>query len=506
MPSDVATESPGYKKARQKWDLPMVLMGGTSAIRANADRWLPKFPGEDFDEWEIRIRNTTLTNVFKKTVGRLSSTPFAKPIGFDPDVDDRIGGVDGVGGWAQNVDRSGTDVSTFARDLLIDLLVFGKCHIYIDYPQLLANLGNLTLGDMERQDIRPYLRRISPKDLFSWTVSVRSGSEVIDELRWHETATEKVGQFEEREFKQIRVVRPTEVEVWRKAEGAAGPSGNKWIMVDQYPVMMPVAEGTQVIPFETIYANKVEPMVSDPPLEDLADLNLKHVNIDSDLQRILHVNCIPFMLAAGFNAKELEDVTIAPNTIVRSTNPNATLNFVEHSGASIVLIQNNLAAVQDDMERMSLEMVSKSGSGDITATEKAINTAEQTSELQEIVRNMESGLDRVFQFMLMWAGEQDPKEAVIGTDISSDFGLVFRSESDLQLLIQMFMADGITHETFLQEAKCRGLLNEALNIEEEVRDLKKKAEAAAPPVVAGPAFGGPKAVDDDGVDDDEEVA
>jgi len=473
----------------------MVLMGGTAAIRANADRWLPKFPGEDFDEWEIRIRNTTLTNVFKKTVGRLSSTPFAKPVGFDPDVDDRIGGVDGIGGWSNNVDRAGTDISTFARDLLIDMLVFGKCHIYIDYPQLMEDLGRLTLGDLERQDIRPYLRRISPKDLFSWSVSVRSGTEMIEELRWHETATEKVGQFEEREFEQIRVVRPTEVEVWRKAEGAAGPAGNKWIMIDQHPVVMPVAEGSQVVPFVTIYANKSEPMVSEPPLEDLADLNLKHVNIDSDLQRILHVNCIPFMLAAGFNAKELEDVTIAPNTIVRSTNPSATLGYVEHSGASIVLIQDNMKAVQDDMERMSLEMVSKSGSGDITATEKAINTAEQTSELQEIVRNMEAGLNRVFQFMLMWSGEPDPEGAMIGVDISSDFGLVFRSESDLQLLIQMFMADGITHETFLHEAKCRGLLNEAVDVAEEVAAVKKSVAEAAPPIPAGPSFGGPKPID-----------
>lgn len=459
----------------------MALMGGTKAIRSDAHEWLPRFPGEDYDDWQIRVMNTTLTNVFKKTVSRLSSTPFAKPVTFDPDVDDRIGGVDGVGGWANNIDRSGTDVSTFARDLLVDLLVFGKCHIYIDYPP--TGDAELSDADVERLDLRPFMRRISPKDLFAWDVESRGGSEFINELRWKEKVIERTpgNRFEEVTHDQIRVVRRDEIEIWRKAQGAVGSTGARWLMIEQYPVIMPLPDEEQQIPFVTIYANKQAAMVSYPPLEDLADLNLKHVRIDSDLQRILHVNCTPFMLATGFAPKELEDTTIAPNTIIQANNPGADMKYVEHTGASIALIQTSLDKVQEDMERMSLEMVSRSG-GEITATEKAITTAEQTSELQEIVRNMESGITHAFQVMMLWAGEDNPQEVVIGTEIASDFGLVYRSESDLQLLIQLFAADAITHETLLQEAKCRGLLNEALEVGEEAAKAKKERDDLAPPV------------------------
>ena len=470
MPADVSNQSPGYKAALTKWRLPMALMGGTRAMRDNPTEWLPKYPGEDSDDWLVRVNNTTLTNVYKKTVGRLSSTPFAKPITFDQDVDDRVGGIDGVGGWATNVDRSGTDVTTFARDLLVDLLVFGKCHIYVDYPN--TGEGKLTLADLDRMDIRPYMRRISPKDLFAWDVSVEKGTEVINELRWKEKIIERpTGSFEEKEREQIRAVYPDRVEIWRKA--AAGAAGNQWIQTEEHPVILPTREAVeeQRIPFVTIYANKQAPMVSDPPLEDLADLNLKHLRIDSDLQRILHVNCIPFMLATGFSPKELEDTVIGPNTIVEASNPGADMKFVEHTGQSISLIQESLKLTQEDMERMSLEMISKSGTGDITATEKAINTAEQTSELQEIVRNMEAGITSAFHAMLMWVGEEDPEnDVLLGVNISSDFGLVFRSESDLQILIQLFLANAISHDTMLQEAKCRGLLNEAIEIDEESKE------------------------------------
>ena len=492
MPADVSTESPGYKSALEKWRLPMALMGGTRAIRKNQAEWLPKYPGEDSNDWDLRVQNTTLTNVYKKTVHRLSSTPFAKPISFDADVDDRIDGIDGVGGWSRNVDRSGTDVSTFARDLLVDLLVFGKCHIYVDYPPTGEEI--LSEGEVERLDLRPYMKRISPRDLFAWDVTTQNGSEVINELRWKEKVVERTGAFEETEHEQIRVVRKNEIQIWRKAKGAVGSTGERWLLVEQFPVIMPVEEGEQRIPFVTIYANKQAPMVSYPPLEDLADLNLKHVRIDSDLQRILHVNCVPFLLATGFSPKELEDTTIAPNTIVEASSSAAEMKFVEHSGASIALIQTSLDKVQEDMERMSLEMISKSGTGDITATEKAINTAEQTSELQEIVRNMESGLTKAFQVMLMWVGEPDVEDVPIGVDIASDFGLVFRSETDLQLLIQMFIADGITHETFLHEAKCRGLLNEALDVKKEAAATKKEKEDMAPPIA--PPVNPPVPVDD----------
>lgn len=469
---DVSTESPAFKAAMKKWALPMVLDEGTDAIRAEARTWLPRFEGETIDDHDRRVANTTVTNVFKKTISKLSSTPFTEPITFDPDLDDRLGGEDGAGGWIRNIDRAGADITTFAKDCLADLLKFGKCHIYVDYPRVDRTISQ---AEAKALEVRPFFKRVCPGSLFFWEVGVSSGTEVIEELRWREMVCEKRGEWEQIEIEQIRRVRRGQVELWRRNNDPN--STETWKLHDRFLSIMP--GDNQRIPFVTIYANRQAPLVSNPPLDDLAQLNLKHCRSDSDLQRIIHLACTPFMLAKGFTQEELNDLELSAKAMITTVVPEADIKYIEHSGSQIAALQANLEVIMSDMEAMSLQMISRNAAPAVTASEKIITTAEQTSELQEIVRNLESGITKALQVALMWVGEKDPEDVVIGTQINNDFGLVFRVDNDLTNLAQMFTSNAITHETYLKEAKARGLLDEAIDVVAEVKAAKKEAADSA---------------------------
>ena len=478
--ADVSTPSPGYEAAIDDWRQCQIIKGGTKLLRHHAAVYLPQYPAEARHDYDRRIQATTLTNVYGTTIKRLSSTPFAVPISFSPDADDRIVGDDSThSGWADNVDNKGTSATTFGRDLLDDLVTFGVCHILVDSPMVPAGTTLRQKADMR---IRPTMKRVSPPDLFAWRVEHFGGQPITTEIRIHETVAEQLGPYGEKVIQQIRVIAPSEVQIWRKKEGdelrAATAGGSEWRLHDSHALLIP--QGPAQVPLISVYANFTGPFTARPPLIDLCDLNLKHVNIDSDLQRILHVNCTPIMIATGFGPLELEGMEIAPNTFIKAIDPSASVKFVEHSGASIKLIQDNMESVKVDMGNLALEVLTRSLGGPATATEKIITTAEETAELQEIVRNLENGFDQAWQLMAAWDGDADYLDIEAGTNINNDFGLVFRNDTDLGHLKDARKMGDISRETFLEEMKARGILRETLDIGEELGRIAEEDKATTP--------------------------
>ena len=98
--------------------LPRALMGGTAAMTAGGTRWLPQHPVEEDSDWEYRRDTARLRNYFRRTVHIMAGKLFAKPF----QVEDPIQPIQNV---LWDVDREGTDVQAFGRDLIVDAL--GGC-------------------------------------------------------------------------------------------------------------------------------------------------------------------------------------------------------------------------------------------------------------------------------------------------------------------------------------------------------------------------------------------
>ena len=65
------------------------------------------------------------------------------------------------------------------------------------------------------------------------------------------------------------------------------------------------------IPFSIAYANRVGPYESRSPLYDIAELNLKHYQIQSDLDNILSVSAVPLLAFYGFPASA-DEISAGP--------------------------------------------------------------------------------------------------------------------------------------------------------------------------------------------------
>ena len=114
----VAIPSTDISAAEAKRALPRALMGGTMAMRAAGARYLPREAKESQAANDSRLARTFLFNGYGKTVRDMVGKVLGKPVIFGDDAPTEI--ADPETGWQLNIDGTGRDINSFARDVFTD--------------------------------------------------------------------------------------------------------------------------------------------------------------------------------------------------------------------------------------------------------------------------------------------------------------------------------------------------------------------------------------------------
>ena len=445
-----------YVEMLGRWELSNDLLGGTPTMRAAGERWLNRFPKESPKAYKNRLSVATLFNVYRQTIRFLVGRVFREPIRLSDDTDPL------VREWAEDVDLQGRDLNAYAWDCLTDMLAFGKSHTMSEYPdteELKQALSKrtLTLGDARRFALRPYWSQVSPLDLIAWDGDRVAGREMLDRVRIYEVSWLRDGEWGQKEVRQVRVVTPewTQVYTLTQKEWQAGPE-------------IPTTLGE--VNLVTGYANRQGFMIAAPVLEDLAYLNQKHWNSQSDQDNILHVVRAAILFLAGFSDEDMKYLEIGPSVALKHQNPDAKVGYVEHTGAGI---NAGRQALQDLVQEMQA-----SGAGDLmvpqpgneTATARAIGEAKTLSPLQIMALALQDYLESAFLMSGRWIKRPDLK---VGVQVNTDFGAIGEVTREIELLQKDAESGRIATEDYLREAQSRGLYDSEVNIEE----LLERAEA-----------------------------
>jgi len=160
------------------------------------------------------------------------------------------------------------------------------------------------------------------------------------------------------------------------------------------------------IPLVPVYTGATGFMTADPPLKDLAHLNIAHWQSASDQRSILHVARCPMWYLLGFSKEDAKLVEIGPNKAYVNSNDKASVGLAEHTGAAIEAGRNDLQDLEGQMARLALEPMIRRP-GNVTATEKAIDTAEAGYEVGNWALSLQSALGSALDFTAKWAGMGD---------------------------------------------------------------------------------------------------
>ena len=96
------------------------------------------------------------------------------------------------------------------------------------------------------------------------------------------------GLYGEKQVQQVRVLTPGAFEIHQKDKKG------DFVLVDEGSTSL------SEIPFAVAYSNRVGVLESRPPLADIAELNLKAFQVQSDLDNQLHISAVPMLAIYGF--------------------------------------------------------------------------------------------------------------------------------------------------------------------------------------------------------------
>jgi hypothetical protein len=464
MPLTVHEQSDEVKSLALEWAVLEALMGGTPAMRQAGKNYLPQWPNEEPLSYAARLSTATLFPAYRRTVSVMSGKPFAKELTLSDDTPASIKT------WAEDIDRQGVSLHAFAAEMFSETVGYGLAGVLVDYPDTTPRddkgkpvdgpLPVRTVAQVEASGARPYFVRVMHSQILGWRSEVRAGSMRLTQLRLLETAEEPDGEYGTKCVKQVRVLFPGGWQLWREP---ADKLRQDWELFDEGRTTL------TEIPFVPFYGARDGFMVGKPALIDLAYLNVKHWQSQSDQDTILHVARVPILAMIG--AEDETALTVGAMAAVKLP-LGSEMMFVEHTGAAIAAGATSLTDLQNQMIETGAELLTKRP-GQRTATEDLNDAEGNKCDLQRMVEGYENALDQALQFMADFANL--PKGGKVS--LFKDFGAATLSDASA-LLVQSLQQSGLlSKETALQEFIRRGVLSPDIDVQEEL----DKAAADGPP-------------------------
>jgi len=448
-------ESRNYAEMQLRWHLPETLMGGTTAMRAQRETYLPRDDKESPGNYEARLRRSFLLNAYGRTVRSMTGKPFSKPIvlreGADPQLAELV----------EDIDREGRKLNLFMEEVFRTAMTYGLSHILVDMPE--SSVPNPTLADDLREKRRPYWVHYKPRQLIGYKSRRIGSQQVLTQVRLREVTMEEDGDYGETQVVRIREIGLTYYKIWRQV-----PTDASWYMEKEGPMTL------GFIPFYTVYTGRVGFQLANPPLEDLAWMNVAHWQSSSDQRNILHAARVPILFSSGLG-EEADKLIIGPGRHIQGPE-NSKMGYVEHTGAAIDSGRQDLLDLEDNMRLMGLELLMPMNGGGQTATAKALDYADINSPLQFMALGMQDTIDLCLWASARWMNL--PDSSVAKVKVNTDFGITLRDAADVQGLIQSRIAGEISRETFWRELKRRNILADDFDEVAEALLVKKEEEEA----------------------------
>lgn len=451
---DPSTTSTAYDMMSPLWDKIATVLGGTSAMRAAGEKYLPKHEQERDKSYKNRLDRATLYNAAQITLDSWVGRPFSDPIKAT-DVPKELEAL------LPNVDLQGNSIGVFARNWFREGLAKALAHVLVDHPTQPEGVVR-TMADDAVSGVRPYWVFVRPEDLIFAAFDVIGGREVLTHARMRERQVTRDG-FEERLVERIRVFdrRPEGVffSVYEKEE-----KKDRWNQV-QGETRMDIDE----IPLVTFYADRAGPMLGKPPLEDLTDLNVAHWQSKADQDNIVTVARFPILGVSGAVEDPNSPIVIGPRKVLSAQDPATRYYYVEHSGAAISAGRQHTLDIEEQMAHYGAEYLTKRP-GSETATARALDSAESTSPLQDAAHRFNEALVQVLRVTAKWLKVDETKVGKL--EVVTDYGPEEANQVDVGALTQARVNRDLSRKQFLKELKRRGILPDEFDLDENDRELE----------------------------------
>lgn len=479
--ADDKKNSPDYvcgAASRMITDIQIVrdVSAGTRHLRDQGEKYLPREPKEQDAAYTIRKHKALLFNAYERALHSLVGMVFRKDPELSTDVPPEMAGTEATDttpateGQLEDCDLAGTHWTVFAKELFTDALRDGHAFLMTDMQQRLPD--GATLADERATGLRPYWVKYKADQALNWRTDSRGR---LIQITLEEKTIEPDGDFGETEVCRYRVLKPGSWQLWKKIKDEK-TGKDSVILESEGPTSL------KEIPVAVCYGRRLAPLVSKPPLLDLAMVNIAHYSESSDYRTYLHIASRPLLWFKGRDkSKKVE--AVGPYTIF-DVSDTGQVAFAETTGAALGAARQDLQDLEAYMSVLGLAML-KQNTPTKTATEERGDQVRELSELASAARSLHDCLELGLSYWAQYANLSAGGSITLG--ITDDD--VTMTDQEMRVWLD---AAGVLYskETVREVFKEKGKAPESYSEEEEKKRLEKEsADAATSQELAGASFG-----------------
>jgi len=394
-----------YIKHQRRLELPNTLLGGTHAMKKAGQKYLPKEPKESNDNYQNRLKRSYLFNAFGRTISYLGGQVFAQPVKLLDDVPTELK-TGSTEGYEEDIDLKGNNLDGFLKPVFQAGITDGCTCVLVDFPSISVT-GDVSLADVKQTGTRPYWVHIQTSAIIGWRTKRVDGKEVFTQVRIKEVEEVDDGDFGVEYVNRIRVLEPGR---WRLYEEQERKGEVDWYLIGEGSTSLDVVPLAVFMPGERLSA-----LTAEPPLEDLAYMNLAHWQSTSDQMNILHFTRLPILFGKELvEPEKLDQIEIGPNRLIHSDSPEGDLKYVEHTGGAIGAGHTHLVDLETKMAMWGLQLLMPK-TGTITATEKALASGESDSTLKSWALLFVDFIELCLKYTAMYLDKDDGGSVEVNT-------------------------------------------------------------------------------------------
>lgn len=406
-------------------------VAGDVAVKRRTTKYLPDpTPTTDDDaaatkRYESYITRAQFYNVTKRTLHGLVGQIFLRdPVVEVPTMLDPVH-------W--DATGSGVSLEQLTKEACRKTIAFGRTGIFVDYPRTDKPSSR---DDLLNGKIRPTLTVIDPKRVINWRVRRVGAKEYLSLVVIHEDWIEEDDGFMQTVKSQWRVLRLDNEgnyvqEIWRDEQApydTINPRDANGLPLKEIPFMFIGSEN-----------NNSDP--DDPPMYDLASLNIGHYRNSADYEESCFMVGQPTPFLTGLTTEWIKDVlegevllgsrTAIPlppegNAGLLQAAPNSMpFEAMQHKERQMVALGAKL------VEQQSVQR---------TAKEAEQEQATDLSTLASVAQNVGSAFTTAMEWCAAFAGAPDTG---IKVELNSEFDLTKMSPEERRQTIAEWQSGAI---------------------------------------------------------------
>ena len=467
----ITTAHPSYTHASAKWQRVRDAVSGADAVHGAGERYLPRLGGQSPAEYKAYAMRAGWFGATSRTIDALHGLIFRKPAEITAPQE-----------LLDDVTMSGRSAVDFASDVAREVLGVGRVGVLVDH--VAATQGPSNAAQAAAMGLRPYLSMYTAERIVNWrTARINGRTQLALVVLSEDYEVAGADEFEITTATQYRVLRLLDgvyvQQVWRES------AGSSWSLVEQSVPMQRGAAMTS-IPFVLIGPEHLGADVSDPPLIDLADVNLSHYRTGADLEHGAHFTGLPTPVIAGYQKQDPNEVlSIGSTSAWVFSDPAAHASYLEFTGSGLSTLEKLMDRKESQMAQLGARMLTDQKAGVESANALEIRSSGETSMLGALAQTVSHGLTRALTIASTWMGG-----GVATVSLNTAFSTGSLDPAKLQALVGAWQAGAISHKTLFWNLQQGELVADDVAHEDEqaiIADEGPKLLGALPAASAGAA-------------------